>query len=84
MNNAARGDDVDLVSENGSSVHEFGQEMPRSSVNGESYAARTAGLREPPRRQALNNNHANVSQIGLGPPFSRPRDLRRLVQFLML
>ena len=59
VNNAARGDDVDLVSENGSSVHEIGQEIPRSSVNGESYAARTAGLREPPRRQALNNNHAN-------------------------
>ena len=33
VNNAARGDDVDLVSENGSSVHEIGQEMPRSSVN---------------------------------------------------
>ena len=60
VNSPARENDVDLASENGS-AHEIGPEnsVRSSDVNGDSYAARTAGLREPPRRHTVNNNHAN-------------------------
>ena len=49
---------IDLADNaNTSTLDEIGLEV--NAVNGDSYAARTAGLREPPRRFSVHNDEAN-------------------------
>ena len=52
--------DVDLEDNvNASTLDETGLEVNVNVVNGDSYSARTAGLREPPRSFSVHNNAAN-------------------------
>ena len=54
-NHAAVDTNADLASETGS----LSNEVARNEVNGDLYAARTAGLREPPRCQSSHTNRNN-------------------------
>ena len=52
--------DVDLEDNvNASTLDETGLEVNVNVVNSDSYSARTAGLREPPRSFSVHNNAAN-------------------------
>ena len=55
VNHAADDTNADLASESGS----LSNEVARNEVNGDLYAARTAGLREPPQCQSSHTNRNN-------------------------